>query len=177
MRIVWLVPVLLVSVPLACSEDDDGDGNTGGSAGSGGSASTGAAGTGGASAGGGGGSAGSSMAGSSMAGSSGTGGGGTGGGGSVGGSAGSGGGAGAGGGSGSGGDGCIDLCIRSVGCPGCLQECDAAVELCPAQSEALFACEAGRPDSDFQCVGQLLIPDDDVCVTETAAFERCRIGF
>ena len=170
MRIVWLVPVLLVSVPLACSDDDDGDGNTGGSAGSGGSASSGAAGTGGASAGsgGGGGSAGSSMAGGSGAG---------GGANAAGGSAGSGGGAGAGGGSASGADGCIDLCIRSVGCPGCLQECDNAVELCPAQSEALFACEAGRPDSDFQCVGQLLVPDDDVCVTETAAFERCRIGF
>jgi hypothetical protein len=169
MRIVWLVPVLLVAVPLACSDDDDGDGNTGGSAGSGGSASSGAAGIGGASAGSGGdgGSAGSSMAGGSGAG---------GGVNAAGGSAGSGG-AGAGGGSASGRDGCIDLCVRAVACPGCLQECDDAVELCPAQSEALFACEAGRPNSDFQCVGQLLIPDDDVCVTETAAFERCRIGF
>jgi hypothetical protein len=61
-------------------------------------------------------------------------------------------------------------CIRPVACPGCLQACDAAVELCPSQSAALVACEAGRPNTDFQCVGQLIIPDDDVCVSETAAF-------
>ena len=170
MRIAWLFPVLLIGVPLACSEDDDGgDGNAGGSAGMAGSGATG---TGGATAGsgGGGGAAGSSMAGGSGAG-------GSGGGNAAGGSAGTGGGAGAGGGSASGADGCIDLCIRSVACPGCLEECDHAVELCPDQSAALFACEAGRPDSDFQCVGQLIVPDDDVCVTESAAFERCRIGF
>jgi hypothetical protein len=169
MRILWFVPVLLVGVPLACSEDD-GQSRGGAGSGSGGSAGSGAAGIGGASADS---RAGGGSAGTSMAGNSGAGGGGN----AAGGSAGSEGGAGAGGGSASGADGCIDLCIRPVACFGCLQECDDAVELCPAQSEALFACEASRPDSDFQCVGQLIIPDDDVCVTETAAFERCRIGF
>jgi hypothetical protein len=170
MRIAWLIPLLLICWPLACSDDDQGDGNAAGSAGSGGGAGSGAGGAGGtAGSGAGGGAAGSSMAGSS--GSGGSGGGST----AAGGTAGTGG---AGGGSSaSGADGCIDLCIRPLVCPGCLQECDDAVALCPSQSEALFACEAGRPNSDFQCLGQLVVPNDDVCVSETAAFERCRIGF
>ena len=52
-----------------------------------------------------------------------------------------------------------------------------AVELCPSQFEAWFECGASLPDSDFQCLGELVVTDDDVCVTQTAAFERCRIGF
>jgi hypothetical protein len=100
----------------------------------------------------------------------------------MGGSAGSGGTAGAGGSSASGATGCEGLCARPLLCPGgtraaCLSECGDGAELCPAQSAALLRCGESLSDSDFQCVGGDTIPDNDLCVTESAAYARCRIGF
>lgn len=98
-------------------------------------------------------------------------------GGATGGPAGSGGSGGGGGSSANGANDCGTLCARSIACPGCLAECADAVELCPTQFEAWFGCGASLPDGDFQCLGELVVTDDGVCVRETAAFERCRIGF
>jgi len=180
MRTAWLVPLLLLSFPLACSDDGDDDGgddnaagrggsNAGGSAGRGGAGASGAAGRGGAADGGTGGSSGSAGA----AGSSGAAG-----------AAGSGGAAGAAGsgGSSSGATGCEGLCARPLVCPGgtraeCLSSCEDAIELCPEESEALLECGESLSDDDFQCVGDATLPDDDLCVMESAALARCRIGF
>jgi hypothetical protein len=41
----------------------------------------------------------------------------------------------------------------------------------------LLECGESLSDSDFQCVGGVAIPNDDLCITESAAFARCRIGF
>jgi hypothetical protein len=90
--------------------------------------------------------------------------------------------AGAGGSSASGASGCEGLCARPLLCPGdtradCLSSCADAVELCPDESEALLDCGESLSDSDFQCVGDLMIPNIGLCVPESRAFARCRIGF
>jgi hypothetical protein len=179
MRTAWIVPLLVISVPLACSSNDGDDGNA---AGSGGSTAAGSAGS--SSAAGASGAAGSSSAaaatgrsgaataaGRGAAGSSGAAG--------ASGAAGSSSAAGA---SASAATGCEALCARPLVCPGgtraaCLSTCEAGAELCPAQSAALLTCGESLSDSDFQCVGEATIPNDNLCVTESAAFARCRIGF
>ena len=100
----------------------------------------------------------------------------------TGGSAGSAGSAGAGGSGASAATGCEGLCGRPLVCPGgtraeCLSDCEDGAELCPAQSAALLRCGESLSDGDFQCVGDATLPDDDLCVTESAAYARCRIGF
>ena len=173
MRTAWLVPLLLISLPPACSDDQGDEGDTGGSSGGNAGGSAGAGGTGG---------------GSSAAGAAGSATGGSGAGGSAaigaGGSAGSGsaGSGGAGGSTASGAAGCEGLCARPLVCPGdtrekCLSTCADAVELCPSQTEALLSCSESLSDSDFQCVGDNMVPNDDQCVSESGPFLRCLIGF
>jgi hypothetical protein len=155
MRTAWFLPVLLISLPPACSDEDGGDDNAAGSAGSnaGGGAGRGAAGArGGAGRGGAAGAAGASGA------------------------------AGAGGGSASDATGCEGLCARPLVCPDdtpaeCISACEFAAELCPDEFEAVLECMESLSDSDLQCVGGVPVPDDDLCVPESAAFARCRIGF
>ena len=82
----------------------------------------------------------------------------------------------------SGATGCDGLCARPLVCPGdtraqCLSTCADAVELCPSQTEALLRCSESLSDSDFRCVGDNMIPDDDLCVSESGPFLRCLIGF
>jgi hypothetical protein len=174
MRTAWLVPLLVLSLPPACSDDEGGDDNAGGSAGTaGGAAGRAAAGASGAGRSGAAGTAGRGAAGGAggSAGSSGAAG-----------AAGSSGAAGAAGSSASQATGCEGLCARSPICPGdsraeCLSSCENAVELCPDESEALLECGESLSDSDFQCVGGVAIPNDDLCIPESTAFARCRIGF
>jgi hypothetical protein len=173
MRTAWLITLFFIIIlPPACSGNDGGDGSAGGSAGTsaGGTAGSGVGGAGGSP-----GAGGSAMAGvagtGSAAGSGGTGAAG------MGGSAESGGSGGAGGSSSNSSSDCRALCARSVVCSACLSECEHSVELCPDQFAALLACGETLPDSDFQCLGDLVIPNDDLCVRESAAFARCRIGF
>jgi hypothetical protein len=176
MRTAWLVPLLFISLPPACSDDQGDEGDTGGSGGANAGGSAGAGGAGGGS--GAAGAAGSATAGSGAGGSAGSGAGGSAGSG-AGGSAGSGGAAGS---SASGDAGCEGLCARPLVCPGdtranCLSTCADAVELCPDETEALLRCSESLSDSDFQCVGDNTIPNDDVCVSESGPFLRCLIGF
>jgi hypothetical protein len=98
------------------------------------------------------------------------------------GAAGSSGAAGAGGSGSSEATGCEGLCARPLVCPGgtpaeCLATCEEAAELCPDESEALLECAETLSDGDFQCVGDTTLPNDDLCVMESAALARCRIGF
>jgi hypothetical protein len=173
MRTAWLLPVLLICLPPACSDEDGGDDDAAGRAGSnaGGAGGRGAAGaSGGAGRGGAAGAAGSGGA----AGAAGSGG--------AAGAAGASGAAGAGGGSASEATGCEGLCARPLVCPDdtpaeCISSCEFAEELCPDELEAMLECSEALPDSDLQCVGGLPVPDDDLCVPESAALARCRIGF
>jgi hypothetical protein len=178
MRTAWLLPVLLISLPPACSDEDGSDDNAAGSAGNnaGGAAGRGAAGaSGGAGLSGAAGAAGRGAAGSGgAAGAAGSGG--------AAGAAGASGAAGAGGSSASDATGCEGLCARPLVCPDdtpaeCISSCEFAAELCPDEFEAVLECMDPLSDSELQCVGGVPVPDDDLCVPESAAFARCRIGF
>jgi hypothetical protein len=180
MRTAWLLPFLLISLSPACSDDDGGDGDdAAGRAASnvGGAAGRGAAGAGGAGCSGAAGAAsGGAVASSGAAGSASSSGG------AAGSASSSGGAAGTDGSSSSDATGCEGLCARPLVCPGatraeCLSSCEDAAERCPDPSEALLECGESLSDSDFQCVGGVPIPNDDLCITESAAFARCRIGF
>jgi len=176
MRTAWLLPVLLISLPPACSDEDGGDDNAAGRAGS----DAGGAGGRGAAGGGGGAGRGGAAGAAGAAGSAGA----AGAAGSAGaaGAAGSAGAAGAGGSGASDATGCEGLCARPLVCPDdtpaeCITSCEFAEELCPDELEAMLECSETLSDSDLQCVGGLPVPDDDLCVPESSALARCRIGF
>jgi hypothetical protein len=170
MRIAWLLPVLLISLPPACSDEDGGDDNAAGRAGS---SAAGAGGGGAAGASGGAGRSGAAGA-AGASGAAGSGG--------AAGAAGASGAAGAGGSSASDATGCEGLCARPLVCPDdtpaeCISACEFAAELCPDELAAMLECSESLPDEGLQCVGGLPVPDDDLCVTESSALARCRIGF